>query len=139
MNRIFEMNEMTDEQISKEFKVGDHWGLAVGIDLERCNMDKISDPEMIKQFVIGLCDYITMKRFGEPIIVKFGNDPKLSGYSLMQLIETSSITAHFKEFDGSAFIDIFSCKGYHPRAAANFCKKFFNSQRANIRYITYRD
>jgi S-adenosylmethionine/arginine decarboxylase-like enzyme len=139
MNRIFDINEMTDEQIFKEFRVGDHWGLAVGIDLERCNMDKISDPEMIKQFVIGLCDYITMKRFGDPVIVKFGNDPKLSGYSLMQLIETSSITAHFKEFDGSAFIDIFSCKGYHPRTAANFCKKFFNSQRANIRYITYRD
>jgi S-adenosylmethionine/arginine decarboxylase-like enzyme len=139
MNRIFEMNEMTDEQIDKEFRVGDHWGLAVGIDLERCNMDKINDKETIEQFVIGLCDYIKMKRFGDPVIVKFGNTPTLAGYSLMQLIETSSITAHFKEFDGSAFIDIFSCKGYHPRAAATFCKKFFNAQKMAIRYITYRD
>jgi S-adenosylmethionine/arginine decarboxylase-like enzyme len=139
MNHNFEMNEMTDEQIVKEFRVGDHWGLAVGIDLERCNMDKISDPEMIKQFVIGLCDYIKMKRFGEPVIVKFGNNPKLAGYSLMQLIETSSITGHFKELDGTAFIDIFSCKGYLPRSAATFCKKFFNAQKMSIRYITYRD
>lgn len=139
MNHTFDMNEMTDDQIAKEFKVGDHWGLAIGIDLERCNMEKIGDADTIEQFVIGLCDYINMKRFGEAIIIKFGNTPTLAGYSLMQLIETSSITGHFKEFDGSAFIDIFSCKAYHPRAAANFCKKFFNAQRATIRYITYRD
>lgn len=139
MNRIFEINEMSDDQISKEFKIGDHWGLAIGVDLERCNMEKISDAETIKQFVIGLCDYISMKRFDEPVIVRFGNDPKLAGYSLMQLIETSSITGHFKEFDGAAFIDIFSCKKYAPRAAANFCKKFFNAQKVNIRYMTFRD
>ena len=135
----FDMNEMTDEQIAKEFKVGDHWGLTVGIDLERCNMEKIEDIETIRQFVIGLCDYIGMKQFGEPTIIKFGNTPKLSGYTLVQLIDTSSITAHFKEFDGSAFIDIFSCKSYHPRTAANFCKKFFNAQRMTTRYISYRD
>jgi S-adenosylmethionine/arginine decarboxylase-like enzyme len=139
MNTHFEMNEMTDEQIAKEFKVGDHWGLSVGIDLERCNMDKINDPEMIEQFVIGLCDYIKMRQFGKPTIIKFGNTPKLSGYTLLQLIETSSITAHFKDFDGNAFIDIFSCRSYHPRNAAQFCKKFFNAQKMTIKYISYRD
>jgi len=139
MNTHFDMNEMTDEQIAKEFKIGDHWGLSIGIDLERCNMDKINDPEMIGQFAIGLCDYINMKQFGKPNIVKFDNNPKLNGYTLSQLIETSSIIAHFKDFDGSAFIDIFGCKAYHPRNAAQFCKKFFNAQRMNIRYMSYRD
>jgi S-adenosylmethionine/arginine decarboxylase-like enzyme len=139
MHTHFDMNEMTDEQITKEFKVGDHWGLSVGIDLERCHMEKINDPDMIEQFAIGLCDYIGMKQYGKPTIIKFGNTPKLSGYTLIQLIETSSITAHFKDFDGNAFIDIFSCKGYHPRNAAQFCKKFFNAQRMNIRYLSYRD
>jgi len=139
MQPHFDMNEMTDEQIAKEFKIGDHLGLSVGIDLERCHMDKINDPDLIEQFIIGLCDYIGIKQFIDPIIIKFNNTPKLSGYTIVQLIETSSITANFKNFDGSAFIDIFSCKGYHPRNAAQFCKKFFSAQHMNIRYISYRD
>jgi len=139
MNNNQELLELTDDQISKKFRVDGHWGLAIGIDLERCNMDKITNPDIIRDFVIGVCDYINMKRFGEPIIIKFGNDPKLSGYSLMQLIETSSITGHFKDFDGSAFLDIFSCKAYSPHATANFCKKYFNAQKLKICYITYRD
>jgi S-adenosylmethionine/arginine decarboxylase-like enzyme len=139
MNSSFDMNEMTDDQISKEFKIGEHWGMSVSIDLERCNMDKIGDPEIIHQFAIGLCDYIGVKQFDKPTIVKFENNPKLNGYTLVQLIETSSIIAHFKDFDGNAFIDIFSCKGYHPRNAAQFCKKFFNAQRMSIRYMGYRD
>ena len=80
-----------------------------------------------------------MRRFGDPIVIKFGSDPKISGYSLMQLLETSSITGHFKDFDGNAFIDIFSCKSYAPRALAMFCKKYFNAQKMAIRYVTYRD
>jgi len=139
MNDSQELLELTDDQISKKFRVEGHWGLAVGIDLQRCNMDKINNPDIIRDFVIGICDYISMKRFGDPIIIKFGSDPKLSGYSLMQLIETSSITGHFKDFDGSAFLDIFSCKSYSPHATATFCKKYFNAQKSAIRYITYRD
>jgi len=133
------LNELSDDQIMKKFKADDHWGLATGIDLERCNFEKINNPEIIKEFIIGVCDYIKMKKFGDPIIVKFGNTPKLSGYTLMQLIETSSITVHFKDFDGSAFLDIFSCKGYPPHATSLFCKKYFNAQKSNIRYITFRD
>jgi len=132
MNDSQELIELTDDQISKKFRVEGHWGLAVGIDLQRCNMDKINNPDIIRDFVIGVCDYISMKRFGEPIIIKFGNDPKLSGYSLMQLIETSSITGHFKDFDGSVFLDIFSCKPYSPHATSIFCKKYFRFCELNI-------
>jgi S-adenosylmethionine/arginine decarboxylase-like enzyme len=139
MNDNQELNELKDEQIIKKFNTEGHWGLAVGIDLEKCNMDKIGDIDIIRDFAIGACDYIKMKRFGEPIIVKFESTPRLSGYSLMQLIQTSSITAHFKDFDGNAFIDVFSCKSYPPKALAMFCKKYFNAQKMTTRYITFRD
>jgi hypothetical protein len=134
-----ELIKLPDDQIMKQFKTDNHWGLAIGIDLERCNPEKINNPDIIRDFSIGLCDYIKMKRFGEPVIIKFGNNPKLSGYSLMQLIETSSITGHFKDFDGNAFLDVFSCKGYPPHATSIFCKKYFNAQKSIIRYISYRD
>jgi len=136
---IDSLYELNDDQIIKKFKVEDHWGLATGIDLEKCNLEKIGNADIIREFAIGACDYIKMKRFGDPIVIKFGSDPKISGYSLMQLLETSSITGHFKDFDGNAFIDIFSCKSYAPRALAMFCKKYFNAQKMSIRYVTYRD
>lgn len=134
-----ELRNLTDEQIMKKFKRENHWGFSIGIDLSQCHPNKINDPEILKDFLIGLCDYIKIKRYGDPTIVNFGSDPRVSGYSIVQLIETSCITGHFKDIDCSAFIDIFSCKEYPPHATANFCKKYFNAQKVNLRYITYRD
>jgi S-adenosylmethionine/arginine decarboxylase-like enzyme len=128
-----------DEQIVKKFRLEEHYGLSTGIDLEKCNFEKIKNTDVLRDFAIGICDYINVPRHIEPTITHVGNNPRLSGYSLVQLLESSSIIGHFKDFDGNAFIDIFSCKPYQPRAAATFCKKYFNAQRMNVRYIAFRD
>ena len=48
---------------------------------------------------------------GEPKIEHFAaNNPNAAGFSLVQLIETSSITGHFVDLNGDSYIDIFSCK-----------------------------
>jgi S-adenosylmethionine/arginine decarboxylase-like enzyme len=70
-----------------------------------------------------------MKRFGEPVVVRFGEDPKVSGYSLAQLIETSLISGHFAETDNSVYIDIFSCKYYDQEKAVEFTKNFFKAEK----------
>ena len=36
-----------------------------------------------------------MKRFGEPTIVRFGEEKRVEGYTAFQLIETSAISGHF--------------------------------------------
>ena len=69
-----------------------------------------------------------MKRFGEPIVVRFGADPRVQGYSLAQLIETSLISGHFAEDTDRAFIDVFSCKEYPPQTTAEFCKRYFEAK-----------
>ncbi|MBI2587492.1 S-adenosylmethionine decarboxylase, partial [Candidatus Amesbacteria bacterium] len=76
------------------------FGQELILDLYECDPKKISDGEYIKLFVIKLCDeVIMMKRYGEPFIPHFGHDnPIASGYSLVQLIETYSVTAHFSEY-----------------------------------------
>jgi len=77
-----------------------------------------------------------MKRYGEPLIPHFGHDnPLTSGYSLVQLIETSSVTAHFSERKRSAYINIFSCAWFDPKKTAEFCKKFFNASRMTSHII----
>lgn len=71
-----------------------------------------------------------MKRYGEPLIPHFGHEnPITSGYSMVQLIETSSITGHFSEYKKSAYINIFSCAWYDPEKTAEFAQKFFEAKR----------
>ena len=79
-----------------------------------------------------------MKRFGEPIIVSFGEDEAVSGYSMTQLIETSLVSGHFANKTNAAFIDIFSCKVYNPIIAATFTKKYFEADSCKIGFL-FRD
>ena len=69
-----------------------------------------------------------MKRFGDPIVVRFGADPRVQGYSLAQLVETSLVSGHFAEDSNRAFIDVFSCKEYPPKKTAEFCQKYFGAK-----------
>ncbi|PIW59800.1 MAG: hypothetical protein COW13_04230, partial [Candidatus Omnitrophica bacterium CG12_big_fil_rev_8_21_14_0_65_50_5] len=72
----------------------DLWGISGSFDIYNCTAETIRSADKIKQFVLELCDLIEMKRFGETIVVHFGEDEKVAGYSMMQLIETSLISAH---------------------------------------------
>ena len=124
-----------DAALREEFKLVDAWGLHSGIDLRGCNPETVRSPEKIKQFVVELCDLIEMKRFGECTVVDFGADPRVSGYSMTQLIETSLISAHFGQKENPyVYLDIFSCKYYNPLVAAEFAKKFFEAKDYNLNY-----
>jgi S-adenosylmethionine/arginine decarboxylase-like enzyme len=112
----------------KEVPALEAWGLLSSIDLKNCNPATIRDAEKIKQYVIELCDLIEMKRFGECQVVHFGEDEKVAGYSMTQLIETSLISGHFANLTNTAYIDIFSCKGYDPEVVAEFSKEFFEAE-----------
>ena len=121
---------MNQSKISKdEYERRGVWGMLTSIDLFGCDHEVLSSGEKIKQYAVELCKLIDMKRFGEPVVVRFGDDPKVSGYSLAQLIETSLVSGHFAETDNSVYIDIFSCKYYDQEAAVEFTKKFFKAEK----------
>ena len=102
------------------------WGWSTILDLKKCNY-KIRNEKDIKDFVYQLTDLIEMKRFGPCNVVHFGTENK-SGYSMVQLIETSNITGHFCDEDSSAYLDIFSCKEYDNIEVEKFTKKFFQAE-----------
>lgn len=130
------MNNMDDNAVMRHYTLNNSWGMSTAIDLHYCNPQTIRDPKKIEEFVIKLCDLIDMKRFGDAIIVSFGEGER-AGYSLVQLIETSCITAHFAEQANNAYIDIFSCKKYPPNKVVEFCKQFFGAKHAD-HTIVYR-
>jgi S-adenosylmethionine decarboxylase len=103
----------------------DAWGILTSVDVHSCDPALIRDAEHVKQFAVDLCDYIDMKRFGETVVVDFGEDERVAGFSLVQLIETSLISGHFANQSNHAYIDIFSCKYYEPAEAAQFTKNYF--------------
>jgi len=120
------MSELVAQAVAQQA-----WGIASSIDIYGCDPQKIRQAEEIRRFVVELCDLIEMKRFGETIVVDFGEDERVSGYSMVQLIETSLISAHFANLTNTAYIDVFSCKPYDPEVVAEFACRFFGGSRVN--------
>ncbi len=115
---------------------GKAWGLCAAVDLQDCNPDLIRDPEHIRRYVVELCEIIGMKRFGECLVVDFG-EGRVAGYSMVQLISTSLISGHFANDTNNAYLDIFSCKGYDPEVVEAFSKDFFGA-RCSATTVTLR-
>lgn len=111
------------------------WGLLTSIDLHHCNPELIRDAEAIKCYVDKLCQLIEMKKFGDTQVVHFGEDERVAGFSMIQLIETSLISGHFANLTNHAYIDIFSCKYYDPQVAADFTQDFFQAKEIKIHYV----
>jgi S-adenosylmethionine/arginine decarboxylase-like enzyme len=130
MVKLMEMKEMEEQYIKENM-----WGLLTSIDLHDCNPDLIRDPEAIKRYVDELCRLIEMKKFGETQVVNFGEDERVAGYSMTQLIETSLISGHFANLTNNAYIDIFSCKYYDPQIAADFTQEYFQAKDIKIHYV----
>jgi len=122
-------------QLKLRFEQEQSWGLLSSIDLHNCDPDLIRDADKIKEYVKQLCETIEMKRYGETIVVHFGQDPRVSGFSMTQLIETSLISGHFANESNNVYIDVFSCKFYHPWKVAEFTKTFFKAQDYNIHIV----
>ena len=56
---------------------------------------------------------------------------------MVQLIETSLISAHFANLTNTTYLDVFSCKGYEPEEVRAFAEKFFGGDRSTLN-ITLR-
>ena len=111
------------------------WGYHLLLDCAECNYN-ISNKVMISTFAKILVKEIDMVAHGEPIVeFMLQGDPK-QGYSLVQLITTSSITGHFMDFDRTAYIDIFSCKEFDVDIAEKVVKSFFEPKRMRRNFIT---
>ncbi len=112
-----------------------YWGLSSCIDLYECDLGLMKDEDAIRKFVQQLCDRIKMKRYGETQVVHFGEDPRVNGFSMTQLIETSLISAHFAEASCAIYLDVFSCAPYDPKDTAEFALKYFKGKRYNLHVV----
>ena len=71
-----------------------YWGYHLVLDCAELDNAAITSHDNIYNFTKQLVNDIDMVAYGEPQIVNFGSGNK-AGYTLVQLIETSNICAHF--------------------------------------------
>jgi S-adenosylmethionine/arginine decarboxylase-like enzyme len=76
-----------------------------------------------------------MVAYGEPQIVRFGSGNK-QGYTLVQLIETSNICAHFVEENNSMYLDVFSCKDFDPAVVKQTVEDYFDVKTMKLKVLT---
>lgn len=110
------------------------WGYHLILDCYDCDPASIRSKENIEAFAKTMVKEIDMVAYGEPQVIHFGSDDK-AGYTLVQLIETSNISAHFSEDTNVAYIDIFSCKPYDIVTAMEVVDQFFAPKNIDHRYI----
>lgn len=114
-----------------------YWGISSSIDLYECDLTLMQNADAIREFVKILCERIKMRRYGETQVVYFGDDPRVTGFSMTQLIETSLISAHFADASCAIYLDVFSCAAYEPEEAAKFAAEYFKAKTYNVN-IVYR-
>ncbi len=112
-----------------------YWGLSSCIDLYECDLHLMQDAETIKRFVRELCEKIKMRRYGETQVVYFGDDPRVTGFSMTQLIETSLISAHFADASCAIYLDVLSCAPYDPEDVAKFASDYFKAKSHHLHTV----
>ena len=110
------------------------WGYHLVLDCYAGDKDLVTSGTNIAAFAKALVKRIHMKAYGEPQVIHFGEDDKL-GYTLVQLIETSNIVAHFCDDTGNFYLDVFSCKPYENAVVIELVKQFFNPKNITERYL----
>ncbi|MFA6523821.1 MAG: S-adenosylmethionine decarboxylase [Candidatus Peribacteraceae bacterium] len=109
--------------------------MATSLDLHGCNPAPIRDAQAIKDFTAELSRRIDMKRFGDTVVVHFGEAEAVAGFSMTQLIETSLISAHFANATNSVYLDVFSCKFYDAQAMIDYAIEFFGGTSYNAHCV----
>ena len=117
--------------------MSNYWGYHLMLDCAGCDHEKITNGENIKRFTKELVKRIDMVAFGDPIVEHFAtHDPQKAGYSMVQLIETSNICAHFVDRDNTMYLDVFSCKTYDNQVVIDTVKEFFGASSIRINFVT---
>jgi len=116
---------------------GRYWGYHLILDCRRGDVDAVRDRQTILAWVRRLVERIDMRAYGEPVCEHFAtHDPEAAGYSLVQLIETSSITGHFVDRSGDAYIDVFSCKSFDLEEVRSLVDEYFRPAAVRVTYLT---
>ena len=110
------------------------YGWELILDCQQGN-DGVRSKDAIAEFAKSLVSAINMEAYGEPIIEHFGKEG-IKGYTLVQLIQTSSITVHFCDDSGDFYLNCHSCKPFSEMEVIRQVNLHFNPKVTSRKFIT---
>jgi len=112
------------------------WGYHLVLDVRACKIDKATDANHISNFIKELVIKIDMVPYGEPQLVHFADHTEKAGWTVIQLIETSSIVGHFLDDSGDLYLDVFSCKNFDESTVRDLIKVYFEPANIHATHLT---
>lgn len=111
------------------------WGWELQLDMFGCDNNKLKDASFISDFKRKVIPAIDMTAYGDIHLAHFAtHSHEAAGYSSFQFIETSSITGHYAENLGQAYLNVFSCKPFTPQIVINMACEMFDAQSYTPRF-----
>jgi S-adenosylmethionine/arginine decarboxylase-like enzyme len=111
------------------------WGHHLLLNARQCVPVTIRSKPIIQAFSRALVKKIDMIPYGQPKVVMFGSGNK-KGYTLVQLIETSNITAHFVEETNDMYLDVFSCKKFDDETVEEMVDFYFGPTYVDTKFVS---
>jgi len=113
------------------------WGYHLILDCSGCDNSLMSDFSNVDRWIRKLVVDIDMEPIGEPRI-EYTAEKFLdkAGFTVVQVIVTSSITAHFVDSLGHIYLDVFSCKPFDQAVVETSMKEFFGCKKYRKYYLT---
>jgi S-adenosylmethionine decarboxylase len=113
------------------------WGYHLILDCSGCDESKMKNRDNVYHWISNLVEDIDMEPIGEPRIEYTAeHDENKAGFTVVQVIVTSSITAHFIDKLGHIYLDVFSCKEFDQSIIEKSVKNYFDAEKIRKYYIT---
>jgi len=109
------------------------WGYHLILDCANCS--NITDKDHIKKFVLDTIDSIDMVAHGDMQIEYLLDGTDNEGYSVLQMITTSNLTAHFVTKSNEGYIDVFSCKPFDKEIVISKINQYFSPSNINETFL----
>lgn len=115
----------------------EYWGFHFIADCGGCDAKLMSNYDTVDLWIRKLVKDIDMQPIGEPRIEYTAAEfPDKAGFTVVQVIVTSSIVAHFVDGLGQIYLDVFSCKTFDPAVVERSIKESFGAQRIRKFFLT---
>jgi S-adenosylmethionine decarboxylase len=99
------------------------------MNLTGCRQYDLSSPAALEMYVTRLVEVLDMTAYGPVQIQHFGHaSPQTSGFTVLQLIETSLISGHMVDAEATAYWDVFSCKPFEVDPALELTEQRFRPE-----------
>lgn len=113
-----------------------YWGYHLMLDIAGCN-ERMMDKEAVTAFCKDLVKRIDMEPIGEPWVEPTAmHAPDKAGFTLVQIIQTSSIVAHLIDRDRHIYLDVFSCKEFSNDVVKQCVTDYFAPTKMRANFVT---